>query len=102
MADGYTRSVLLEVYHERCRQDSKWGQQNWPMGTSESNTLRSGFAQLKCQHNATLGTVTWRDILDEEVQEAFAEDDPDLLRAELVQVAAVAVAMVECIDRRKS
>jgi hypothetical protein len=34
------------------------------------------------------------------VAEALAEDDPTLLRAELIQVAAVAVAWVEAIDRR--
>jgi hypothetical protein len=49
---------------------------------------------------AEAGVVTWRDILHEEVCEAFAETDPEALRAELVQVAAVAVKWVEAIDRR--
>ena len=35
----------------------------------------------------------------EEVAEAFEEHDPARLRSELVQVAAVAVAWVEKIDR---
>jgi hypothetical protein len=46
--------------------------------------------------------LTWRDILLEEVYEAFAETDSDRLREELIQVAAVALSWVDAIDRRKS
>jgi hypothetical protein len=46
------------------------------------------------------GTLTWTHILEEEVCEALAETDQERLREELVQVAAVACAWVECIDRR--
>ncbi len=41
-----------------------------------------------------------RHILLEEVHEALAEDDPTRLRAELLQVAAVAVCWVEAIEQR--
>jgi len=44
--------------------------------------------------------ATWEMILLEEVWEALAETDPVKLRAELIQVAAVAVAWVEDIDSR--
>lgn len=44
------------------------------------------------------GTVTWWHILREEVFEAAAENDPEKLRAELVQVAAVAVKMIDALD----
>ncbi|MER6951259.1 hypothetical protein ABT294_45315 [Nonomuraea sp. NPDC000554] len=50
---------------------------------------------------AARGELSWRHILHEEVLEAFAEDDPELLRAELVQVAAVAVKWVQALDRRR-
>jgi hypothetical protein len=46
------------------------------------------------------GTITWEHILTEEWAEAIAEDDPVALRAELIQVIAVAVKWVEAIDRR--
>lgn len=46
------------------------------------------------------GTVTWWHILREEVLEAAAESDPEALRAELIQVAAVAMKWAEAIDRR--
>lgn len=74
--------VLAEVAGERARQDAKWGEQN---------------------HN----DFVYGAILMEEVGEAmqaalwtrFEGKDGDV-RAELVQVAAVAVAFIECIDRR--
>jgi len=45
------------------------------------------------------GTVTWADILLEEVAEAFAEDDPAKLREELVQSGAVILKWIEKLDR---
>ena len=49
------------------------------------------------------GMLTWRHILAEEFWEVFANDDadPQSQRAELIQVAAVAVAAIEAIDRRE-
>lgn len=96
------RSVALaEVADERARQDTKWGEQNHPDGTGGGNTAAAAIgARLACQLAAKEGTVTWRDIMREEVGEAFAETDPAKLRAELIQVAAVAVAWAEAIDRR--
>lgn len=46
--------------------------------------------------------MTWvdGDFGIEEVLEAFAEADPDRLRAELVQVAAVATKWIQALDRR--
>jgi hypothetical protein len=57
-------------------------------------------ARQETDQMAGEGVCTWRDILLEEVAEAFAEDDPGRLRAELIQVAAVATQWVEAIDRR--
>lgn len=80
-----TSSVLQAVYVERRSQDQQWGQQDHDHGT-------------------------WAMILGEEFGEAcqatlsirFADDKPldkSDLRSELIQVAAVAVAWVEAIDR---
>ncbi len=96
-----TESVLAEVAAERGRQDARWGEQNHPMGTSRSTWRDAQDAREWCNDRAKAGLVTWRDILDEEVREAFAEERPINLRLELVQVAAVAVAMIECLDRGK-
>lgn len=83
------------------RQDIRWGEQNHPDGTglTEDDTRVARVKALN-DHYVAEDSLTWRDILLEEVYEVFAETDPARLREELVQVAAVAVAWVEAIDRR--
>lgn len=77
------KHVLLEVLKERMRQEEKWGEQD---------------------HSPE----KWITILMEEVGEFSKEVlenthraslPNDNLRAELVQIAAVALAMLECHDR---
>lgn len=83
-APSATELVLREVGEERQAQDGKWGKQN------HENFL-------------------WMTVLSEEVGEAakaamhdmFGGPDAGNLRAELVQVAAVAVAWIECLDRER-
>lgn len=91
--------AVAEVVAERRAQDAKWGEQNHRDGTGGS-----GYWALQAQKltddKMRKGTVTWRDILNEEIEEAYAESEEVLLRIELIQVAAVAVAWVEAIDRR--
>lgn len=97
-----TESVLKDVDDERYQQDRKWGQQNHPDGTLDDPIRRAeaDYKRDRADVAARFGWLTWRHILDEEVFEAFAETDPEKLRAELIQVAAVAVAWIEAIDRR--
>lgn len=45
--------------------------------------------------------ATWMRMLREEVAEAFAQDDPRWLEAELTQVAALAVSWIEKIRERE-
>lgn len=45
--------------------------------------------------------VTWVHLIREEAAEAFKEDDPDRLEAEVVQIAALAVCWVEKIRERR-
>jgi len=93
-------AVLGDVERERLRQDAKWGEQNHPDGTHDSYTLRAEAERRLADNAAKHGSLTWRHILAEEFYEALAEEDPVKLRAELIQVAAVAAAWVEAIDRR--
>lgn len=106
--------VLLEVLNERYRQDEKWGQQNHPDGTGPDLILRDleiavlhgsaragwfrWWAQERCKRAD--GGDTYERILTEEWAEAIASPagSPEL-RRELIQVAAVAVAWVEKLDR---
>ena len=123
-----TSGVLAEIHSERARQTAKHGDQSHlPDGTGPLSTPLRGIvftgpvvpengctkyayglamlAKSSTDHrsqSAGDGTVTYADILLEEVFEAIAEDDQDLLRAELIQVAAVAVQWVETIDRRRA
>lgn len=107
-------TVTREVIEERVRQHAKWGEQNHPNGTgpnklpmptgSDSWAAAIAAERLSLLTNCAtqVGHVTWLHILREEVFEAFAESDPAKLRAELIQVAAVAVQWVEAIDREGS
>lgn len=94
-------SAIVEILGEREAQDLKWGEQNHPDGTGGEWHARAAVAcREACNDAAREGRLTWRDILAEEFEEALAEESPIKLREELVQVAAVAVAWIEAIDRR--
>lgn len=105
-SESTVSGVLLEVHRERERQDAKWGIQNHPdgtcMGSQGAKVARehADAAKSICRHFAKLKQLTWAHVLNEEMMEAYAETEPASLRTELIQVAAVACAWVECIDRR--
>jgi hypothetical protein len=93
-------SVLGEVAVERARQDARWGEQSHADGTNLDNAEWRDHSRDLTQRAADEGRVTWAHILQEEFVEALAEVEPARIRAELIQVAAVAVAWAEAIDRR--
>lgn len=95
------RNVLEDVAEENQRQDAKWGEQNHTDGTGgRAAHAAADWARDVTETNAAAKQVTWQNILQEEVYEAFAEDDPAKLRTELIQVAAVAVQWIAALDRR--
>lgn len=99
-AKSTTLAVLQEVMEERGRQDSKWGEQNHPDGTNAQRyAWDASVAKEVCRAKADAGTVTWVDVLDEEIFEAYEQEDWTLIREELLQAAAVLVAWVESGDR---
>ena len=68
--------VLCQVEDERERQDAKWGVQDY-------------------------GVYKWLTILGKKLgdaNKAALEDNAQSYRDELIQIAAVAVAMIECHD----
>lgn len=104
--------IYGEIKAERDRQDRKWGEQNHSMvqlgdaawAAAVLGVPHASFAKDCCDMAASDGSVTFGHILVEEVAEAFEAaamhgDASDELRAELVQVAAVAVAMIDRVDR---
>lgn len=102
-----TVGVLAEVLAERAAQDRTWGEQNHPLHSPEDPTgiylLGRSFSAMEKLAKARFanGERSGALILFEEVMEALAARNLVDARAELVQVAAVAVMMVEGIDRAR-
>lgn len=95
--------LLEETSKETERQVKKWGIQSWPDGTKvEGDDIRAKRAKDICDALAEKGLVTWRDILFEEVMEAFDESDPDALLEEVIQCAAVCMSWASDIAWKKS
>lgn len=105
------RDALAEIAAEAARAGQTWGPQThlpdgtgpdvrWTVSTERAAADLADQFRLLCKQRAAAGIVEWLDILLEEVAEAFAEDDPARLRAELVQVAAVALRWITAIDTR--
>ena len=95
--------IYEQIAAERKRQHDKWGEQNWPMWGNLNSWECKRIAKLtKKANNKKIrnGRADWFDILREEMLEAFAETDPVKQREEMIQVASVAVAIVEYLDRQ--
>ncbi len=97
---GSLARVLGDVAAERVAQDAMWGVQEFPDGTGPEYTAAADSAKEECRTAWDDARLTWRHILAEEFYEALAEDDPQALRTELVQTAAVALKWVQALDRR--
>lgn len=100
-------NILEEIKEERARQDDRWGEQNHPITTLNPDYARvvSNELRVMCDQDFANGSGDWLGILNEEVYEAVAEaaeGNMDKCRVELIQVAAVVVAMIECIDRNNT
>lgn len=84
----FASPVLNEIAFERERQDAKWGEQNhdpaWWLVILGEEVGEACTASLDARPGMGSGGATLDDY-----------------RAELVQVAAVAVAAIECLDRNR-
>lgn len=99
-------NILSEVEEERVRQDEKWGEQNHPFTgfSPDYATAVANAARNTCDEQFQKAEGTWQHILEEEVYEAMeqvAHGNSEAFRTELIQVAAVVVAMIECLDRKE-
>lgn len=103
-----TDDVLHEVHAERERQHGIFGDQDLPDTAQYSHPRSTEYATTADTWKANNASrilndrLAWDGLLLEEVYEALAESDPAALRTELIQVAALAVAWVEAIDRRET
>jgi hypothetical protein len=101
-------NALSLVNRERDLQDRTWGQQDHPelpprvtRDLREVYRDRARYYQEENAYRVRAGTLAWDGILLEEAYEALSEGDAEKREAELVQVAAVAVAMVEASRRKR-
>jgi hypothetical protein len=93
-------AVAREVIQERVRQEAKWGEQNHPDGTTGVYGLIVTLS--RALQNCEAHRTGWAPGATSSLRKFYeaAEVDPAKLREELIQVAAVAVAWMEAIDRR--
>lgn len=107
-------ALLIEAAAaERRAQDQQWGVQNhpwigdspylllaqWGANLQVQGQLAEQTAKAMVQRKASVGTVTYLDILMEEVVEAVCAESAGDTITELVQVAAVALAAAESVMR---
>lgn len=109
MNSDHTVDVLHEVLAERYEQDQRWGQQDHPVhhsGDPRGLIALAGSPYLVRETHlkrlSAAGHRSWAVILLEEVMEALAAPDARSQREEFLQVAAVAVAAVEALDRAEA
>lgn len=95
--------IAGEIAAERRRQVARWGRQDHPsVGPAGTEPFLPVVERWRAVNDARMesGAHSWDAILLEEVFEALVESDPARRRTELIQVAAVAAAEIEAIDRR--
>jgi hypothetical protein len=89
---------LIDTEKEIARQIELWGVQSHPFGTNSKWLELAELAKQKTDAKASDGTLTWKDILLEELLEALGEEAIPTLREELIQTAAVCLSWVNDID----
>ena len=105
-------NIIQEIKTERLYQDGKWGIQNHPIldpmliersperMCEEYEIPSETRAKAMCDIHAKRCDVTYMHILVEEISEvASCGKDTVALRKELIQCAAVVIAMIESLDR---
>jgi hypothetical protein len=102
--------IFEEISAERHRQEEKFGEQNHSMLGKTFDLIDIGRMYphkdilrnqlVLCRERVKSNKHGWFDILLKEVCESFLETDPIKQREEMIQVAAVAVRIIECLDRR--
>jgi hypothetical protein len=96
--------VSHDALEEVSRNLKRWGIQKHPDvyagGATQYGLPHSDECREACERAADEGCITWAHILVEEVAEALDTKSPAELRAELIQVIAVAMDWVRDLDQR--
>ncbi len=100
-ADTTLVDVLAEVAARRENLDHKWrALRNEQDGTGEHMVKMARLAREGCDEAFNTGRGSWCHVLAEDFAWAMAQAGHGGLRSELINVAAVAVAWIEDLDRR--
>ena len=93
--------IAKEIEAERKQKDEKFGEQNYQVRVSltEIPGFDHALEYFRKQNSNPL-KITWHTIIMEEVSKAFAETDFVKMREEMIHVAAIAVQIIEYLDRR--
>src|SRR5690242_17100897 len=94
LGNPHDSPVFQEIADERDRQDTKFPGQRLALG---GGPLLPAMLHDVRRLNDN-GQATWTTVLLEELYEALLEQDPIKQRKEFIEVAAVAVRIVENID----
>ena len=99
------QKIFNEIFQERKKQDDKWGEQNHPIVEENFDSfidygiIDEKSAKQYCEDAIKRKNLTWANIIVEEITEALHARTKEEMREELVQCAAVLVAMIESLDR---
>ena len=104
------KEIIEQIKAERIRQDNKFGVTSHDsVNPTIPRKFRNKFygicseeeARERCEGNHLHKSITWSHIFIEEVAEVVNSKDERDRREELIQVAAVCIAWLEDIDRKK-
>lgn len=92
--------IFDEIYRERESQVEQWGDQPLPLGFGghQYRVLSDQYRRERDEASAS-GELTHRHILLDKFFDAVSEYRPQQARDELIQLAAVAVKVIQDIDR---
>lgn len=111
-----TTGVVADVLLERSEMLDRWGDPTYPSvveispsGDRELGEIQTGVyglppareARAATEASRGAGTLTWGRIATQSLADAVAATDEVDRRAQIVQLAAVALAWVEDLDRRR-
>lgn len=92
--------IVAEILAERARQHAMFGEQHFQFGARTSALAAAlDAAERYARREQKAGSATWAAVLTEEVCEALRAPTPDKQREELVQVAALAIQIIESLER---